>query len=325
MKKGLEEILNICLERITVKGDSIEQCLASYPEQATELEPLLRVALSVSKASSYIKPRPEFERVAKHRFLSALETRRNDKAARRTQLWGWQRRWAVAFAAILVLILLGSSTITASASSLPGDTLYPMKTATEKVQGFFTFGGEAKANFHMKLAQRRLAELELLTEGNRDVPEWLLEVMNEETNQAIEILGREEPAKAELVNKLIGITSGQNTVLTQVMQKVPPQARLRFQEALERAERAHDKARLLKEKGSGADKLKGNSPLSGIWGNVSYSWGSESGSYFGGIALPWLLDGELFAVGGNESVVFDDGRTGSQQNDKANGKSGATH
>jgi hypothetical protein len=316
MKKGLEEILNICLERITVKGDSIEQCLASYPEQATELEPLLRVALSVSKASSYIKPRPEFERIAKYRFLSALETRRNEKAPRRTQLWGWQRRWAVAFAAILILILLGSSTITASASSLPGDTLYPMKTATEKVQGFFTFGSEAKANFHMKLAQRRLAELESLTERSRNVPEWL---------QAIEILGREEPAKAELVNRLMGITSGQNTVLTQVMEKVPPQARERFQQALERAEQAREKVRLLKEKGSGADKPKGNSPLSGIWGNVSYSWGSESGSYFGGIALLGLLDGELFTVGGNESIAFDDGGTGSQQNDKANGKSGATH
>jgi len=36
-----------CLDRITLKGESIEQCLESYPERAAELEPLLRAALSV--------------------------------------------------------------------------------------------------------------------------------------------------------------------------------------------------------------------------------------------------------------------------------------
>jgi len=39
MNKGFEDILNTCLDRITLKGDTIEQCLESYPEQAVELEP----------------------------------------------------------------------------------------------------------------------------------------------------------------------------------------------------------------------------------------------------------------------------------------------
>jgi LemA protein len=71
MKKRLDDILDMCLDRIIVKGDTIEQCLESYPEQAGALEPLLRAALSTVEASSHIEPRPEFRRLAKHRLISA--------------------------------------------------------------------------------------------------------------------------------------------------------------------------------------------------------------------------------------------------------------
>jgi len=39
MKKSKEfnNVLDECLERLLVKGESIEQCLANYPEQAASL------------------------------------------------------------------------------------------------------------------------------------------------------------------------------------------------------------------------------------------------------------------------------------------------
>jgi hypothetical protein len=247
MKKNFDDILDICLDRIMVKGDTIEQCLESYPEQAVELEPLLRAALSTVKASSHIEPRPEFQRLAKHRLLSAIEEKGKKRAEHRMPLWGWQRRWAVALAAVLILILVGAGTVTASTGSLPGDTLYPVKTATEKVQGFFTFNGEAKANFHMKLAQRRLDELKLLVEGNRSIPQSLLGVMNTETDGAIEILSRSKQVRKESLERLMGLTSNQETVLLELMEKVPSKAKWRLQEALERSEHAHGRALLLKD------------------------------------------------------------------------------
>jgi hypothetical protein len=162
-------------------------------------------------------------------------------------LWGWQRRWAVALAAVLVLILIGAGTVTASTSSLPGDTLYPVKTATEKVQGFFTLDSEAKANFHMKLAQRRLDELELLVKRNRSIPQSLLAVMNTETDGAIEILSQNKQAGNESIDRLMGLTSNQKAVLTELIEKVPPKAKWRLQEALKRSEHAHGRALLLKD------------------------------------------------------------------------------
>ncbi len=247
MKNKFDDILDICLDRIMVRGDTIEQCLESYPGQAVELEPLLRAALSSVMASSRIEPRPEFQRLAKHRLLSAIEEKGKKRAEHRTPLWGWQRRWAVALAAVLVLIMVGAGTVTASTGSLPGDTLYPVKTATEKVQGFFTFSGEAKANFHMKLAQRRLDEIKLLVEGNRSVTQSLLAVMNTETDGAIEILSRSKQVRKESIDRLTELTSNQKTVLVDLMERVPLKAKSRLQEALTRSEHAHGRALLLKD------------------------------------------------------------------------------
>ena len=47
----LNNILDECLEKV-LSGESIEQCLQAYPEQAAELEPLLQTALAVSQASA---------------------------------------------------------------------------------------------------------------------------------------------------------------------------------------------------------------------------------------------------------------------------------
>jgi hypothetical protein len=121
-------------------------------------------------------------------------------------LWRWQRRWTLVLAMVIVVLLVGGSMMTASASSLPGDTLYPVKTATEKVQGFFTWGSEAKASFNINLAQRRLNEVESLAEGNRSIPQSLLDAMHAETESAIMVLAQQKPVTAELVSRLLSLT-----------------------------------------------------------------------------------------------------------------------
>lgn len=259
MKKGFEDILNICLDRISEKGDSIEQCLRDYPEHAAELEPLLRAAISVSEASSTISPPPEFQRLAKYRFLSALHEKGPQKGERRVgRLLKWQRGWAIALAVVLALFLTGAGTVTASASSLPGDTLYPVKTATEKVQGFFTFGSEAKAGHYMKLAERRLNEIEALARQDRTIPQSVLDVLNEDTEQALELLIKHKPAGKGLIIRLLAVTANQKSVLERVMEQVPPQAKLKLKEALTRSEQAHGRASLLEEIYPEMEKFKEN-------------------------------------------------------------------
>lgn len=247
MNRGFDDILDACLDRITQKGDSIEQCLESYPEQAGELEPLLRAALSVKDVSS-IEPRTEFQRMAKARLLSAVAAKKEKEGRRRLPLWSWQQRWAVALAVVLALVMMGGGTVAASTNSLPGDVLYPVKTTTERVQAFFTFGKEAKANLYMRFAERRIVEIEALAERERNIPESVLSVMNAETDRAIALANQNGSFNKETIARLIRLTTAQKMMLARMGEGASLEVKLRFQEALRRAVDAYGRAVVLRER-----------------------------------------------------------------------------
>ena len=247
MNRGFDDILDACLDRITQKGDSIEQCLESYPEQAGELEPLLRAALSAKDVSS-IEPRTEFQRMAKARLLSAVAAKKEKEGRRRLPLWSWQQRWAVALAVVLALVMMGGGTVAASTNSLPGDVLYSVKTTTERVQAFFTFGKESKANLYMRFAERRIVEIEALAERERNIPESVLSVMSAETDRAIALANQNGSFNKETIARLIRLTTAQKMMLARMGEGASLEVKLRFQEALRRAVDAYGRAVVLRER-----------------------------------------------------------------------------
>ncbi|MFW0859106.1 MAG: DUF5667 domain-containing protein [Dehalococcoidia bacterium] len=155
MKRGKEDILDECLERLLVNGQTVEQCLQSYPELSTELEPLLRTVLAARKAS-VIRPCPEFKARARYQFHRALEEL---KPKRRLWAWDWQPRWVTAVAIILVLVLAGGGTMMAAHDSMPGHLLHPVRLATEEVRLALTPSAIGKAELHAELADKRVAEI----------------------------------------------------------------------------------------------------------------------------------------------------------------------
>lgn len=69
---------------------------------------------------------------------------------------------------LIVALLLSGSVSYAAEGSLPGDTLYPIKTeVNEKVRGALAISDESEANLQAKLAVRRLDEAARLAEDNR--------------------------------------------------------------------------------------------------------------------------------------------------------------
>ena len=156
MKRGKEfnNVLDECLERLLVKGETLEQCLRSYPEYAAELEPLLQTALA-TKQALIIQPRPEFKTKARYQFRLALQ----EVKPKRRFFLGWQPRWATAVATILVLLLAGSGTVVAAGNSMPDNPLYPVKLATEQVRLTLTRSNMGKAELYAKLADKRVAEI----------------------------------------------------------------------------------------------------------------------------------------------------------------------
>jgi len=166
--KEFDNILDECLERLLVNGETIEQCLTSYPEQATKLEPLLQTALAAKNASA-IQPRPEFKARARYEFRSALQ---EAKTKRGRRFFGWQPRWATAVAIVLILLLAGSGTVAAAGNSMPDGTLYPVKLATEQVRVRLTPSDIGKAQLYANFADKRVLEIaRMAKEGKPELVE----------------------------------------------------------------------------------------------------------------------------------------------------------
>jgi uncharacterized membrane protein YgcG len=167
MADRFDDILNECTERL-LRGESVEQCLQRYPEQAPELEPLLRVAVAARRASSAVEPRPEFKVRVRHEAQSRLRSEGRKAVPKRTPALQWIPRWAAVAACVAMLfVFVAGGTVAASSGSVPGDTLYPVKTATEQVQMKLTFSKAAKAKLQARFAERRAREMARLAEKGR--------------------------------------------------------------------------------------------------------------------------------------------------------------
>jgi hypothetical protein len=151
MNQNLEDILDGCLRRMQA-GVSLEECLAAYPEAAAELRPLLTLAASIAQAET-----PAAAPEAVERGLQRMLARFGDKFSSGSSLLakisiGASRfnpfapfargkeaqsmRLILRMASVFLLagVLVCSLVVNASASSLPGDSLYGVKLAWENVR-----------------------------------------------------------------------------------------------------------------------------------------------------------------------------------------------
>ena len=105
MADNFDRILDECIDRIN-RGQSLEDCLADYPEYVKQLEPLLRAMLQTQGAYSFV-PSASAKRETRQRFnaaLERLERRHREKQPLWTKLFAQPRVWATVAAAILILV-----------------------------------------------------------------------------------------------------------------------------------------------------------------------------------------------------------------------------
>jgi hypothetical protein len=123
MADKFDKILDECIDRIN-QGESVEACLADYPEYAEQLEPLLQVMLQTNKAYSFA-PSTSAKRAARQKFSTAIEELERRREARQqffSRLLGWSKVWATA-AAVIVIALIGYFGLK--------PVLFPTETTTE--------------------------------------------------------------------------------------------------------------------------------------------------------------------------------------------------
>jgi hypothetical protein len=153
------ELFNNCLERLE-SGETVEGCLAAHPDEAAELEPLLRMAQSTREALA-ITPSPDFRARARYQFRTAL----HDAVVKKQHIPQpiLKRGWAVAMLTVGVVMASSGGTALASANAMPDSSLYQAKLITERLQLALTPSAEGKAELSAVLVNRRVAEILYLT------------------------------------------------------------------------------------------------------------------------------------------------------------------
>jgi hypothetical protein len=107
MENDFDKILDECIDRIN-RGDSIDSCLAHYPDLSEQLRPLLQVVFKARDTYSFV-PSPSAKRAARERFNAAFEEsvrRREERQSLLGWLQGRSRVWATA-AAVLIIAVIG--------------------------------------------------------------------------------------------------------------------------------------------------------------------------------------------------------------------------
>ena len=169
MSKRFDNALDDCLQRIS-DGEKLEVCLGDYPQFRQQLVPLLQVARATANVAATATPDPDAKARNFQRFTQATHT-----LQRSPRRWAWlsaprfqvARPIAVSVGAILILVMGAGFTTAASADSVPGDSLYWVKTTKESIQLRLPRSDASRAEAYARLATVRGGEMRRLVERGR--------------------------------------------------------------------------------------------------------------------------------------------------------------
>ncbi len=189
-KRQFNDQLNDCLERLA-RGEGLEACAASYPDNKEELLPLLRVAAATMHVASTATSRSE----AKARGLARLNHALAEGGVPQPRRWlQWPRLVprpvAAGLAAVMMTSALAVGAGAASASSVPGEPLYRVKTMKEDISMMMPKSEVAKARQHFSLARERGREVSVLVgRGKMDMADQHVVFVTWHLNQSAVLLG----------------------------------------------------------------------------------------------------------------------------------------
>ena len=245
MSEAIAEILAKCLERMEA-GASLESCLADFPGQAAELEPLLQMTQQMKHLTN-VGPRRTFARSARLHLENQLvisgkvvTSKRLNRHTRQQPKLLPQSRFSMSMLQIFIAAVLALAATTGAAAyaanaSNPGDVLHGLDLAMENVQLNLTPDVSSKVQLRLEFASERLAEAQAAFSEN-DASDGL-EAVNEygaQISAVAQLIGSSDGADQEALASLLETARGvHKDVLTSLLDKVPEQAQESIQEALD--------------------------------------------------------------------------------------------
>ena len=168
MRQDLNQVFDRCLEKLQ-SGTSLEAVLAEYPEWADELRPVLELVMALWQARG--SDTVPVAAMTRSRAKLYEEAQRRRAVERQPSLW---QRWVrsiqrVTVPAVILLVVAGLGlTGLASVKALPGETLYPVKIAAERLTLSLPTNASDRLIREETFDTRRFAEVEALREQQRE-------------------------------------------------------------------------------------------------------------------------------------------------------------
>lgn len=241
MARQFAEILNECLERLR-KGETVEECLARYPEHEGELRPLLKLSASLRLSQ---KASPQLRASARYKLLAAIEAKK-PRPPVALRAW-WRRGWVMAVTVVLLILVAGGSTVAAAQGSLPDQPLYPVKLATENIRISLTPSEMGKAKLNAQYAEKRLQEMDEIAQ--KDNPELVEKLMKRIENHLSHVSQLTVKARRgvpgelnEFVQQLEEDRARAEAKLYALIEKAPPKSRQALYQAVIKARESYRSA-----------------------------------------------------------------------------------
>ena len=248
-REDIEQILQTCLEQIKTGQETVDSALSRHPEQAEELRPLLEASSWLHAQREVIAPRPDFVAQSRQRLVARLELEKAGNYAQApptglSSLWSslvslfTQKRFAYQFAIatfLLIFLVVSTSGVAfASQWTIPGDTLYPVKTSLERVQLALSLSEARRAQLHIAFAERRLVEIQsLVMESRFDYLHSAVGAFEAQATQATSLLHsldlKDSERAMQLASELRRIIGEQAAILPVLMQLSPAESRVEIQ------------------------------------------------------------------------------------------------
>ncbi len=226
---GLATALDEALARMKA-GASVEECLASYPQHAPALQPLLHTSEELyTQAGAPLPAGLEAWLPAGAREFATIADQLAPRYARRRKpvrmpSAAWQR----AIAAVVVTAVLMGAADTASAQSLPGEALYTWKRAKEDLALTLETDPRERSQLHVNYAHRRLDEFHsLVEEGKKPDPTLVAETLDSL------IIHIQEAIKEDIVNPEVAALVDQAEEALENADTVGPEAQPVVEQAQE--------------------------------------------------------------------------------------------
>ncbi len=161
---------------------------------------------------------------------------------------GNQRGFIPLIPAIIIgLVALAGGTVATSQNAIPGDALYGLKNATEKVRTVLSFTHSEKTKTHLSITLERLEEIQKLQaqDGSGQQISEAARSLKENQDAAVKEFdqsGETGQAAIDLTKRLRTNSEQQQNVLLDVLSKVPTTAKDSIQRAAESSAKGLQKA-----------------------------------------------------------------------------------